>query len=98
MDLPYIMGNMFSYKYNKAYILERTIMKNADKFPFFLDADECKLGSHDCDANAICTNTPGRFVCSCKPGYKGDGRKGNCQGTLCSSRKSYYEQRRILVH
>lgn len=42
------------------------------------DADECKLGSHDCDANAICTNTPGNFVCLCKPGY--DGRKGNCQG------------------
>ncbi|XP_071476683.1 uncharacterized protein [Diadema antillarum] len=38
------------------------------------DIDECVLGTHDCDENAECTNTPGSFVCVCNRGFYGDGR------------------------
>ncbi|WP_395845869.1 EGF domain-containing protein [Cystobacter fuscus] len=33
----------------------------------------CADGSAQCDANALCTETSGSFVCTCKPGYTGDG-------------------------
>ena len=38
-----------------------------------LDADECVLGTHNCDAAATCTNTVGSFKCACQTGYKGSG-------------------------
>ncbi|XP_066284018.1 P-selectin-like [Branchiostoma lanceolatum] len=41
--------------------------------PTCRDENECIDGSHTCDLNAICTNTPGNFACTCKPGYSGDG-------------------------
>jgi len=37
------------------------------------DINECALGTHNCDSNAICTNTPGSYTCACKIGYSGDG-------------------------
>lgn len=37
------------------------------------DIDECSLGKHDCDVNARCENTDGRFRCHCNPGWRGDG-------------------------
>ena len=42
------------------------------------DVDECtntnpQRAVHNCDANAACTNAPGSFICSCNPGYTGDG-------------------------
>ncbi len=37
------------------------------------DVDECAAGTHDCDANATCSNTFGGFECDCIPGYSGDG-------------------------
>uniref|UniRef100_A0A4W6DIF0 Nidogen 1 n=1 Tax=Lates calcarifer TaxID=8187 RepID=A0A4W6DIF0_LATCA len=39
--------------------------------------DHCQRGSHDCDApeRALCSYTGGSaYVCSCLPGYEGDGR------------------------
>ena len=30
--------------------------------------------------DAVCNNTKGAFNCSCKPGYRGDGR--NCTGKI----------------
>ena len=47
---------------------------------FLLDIDECNTNSHNCDVEAVCNNTHGSFVCTCKPGYTGDGR--NCTGTV----------------
>jgi hypothetical protein len=38
------------------------------------DADECAAGTHDCGADAACTNAPGSFTCACNPGFTGDGR------------------------
>ncbi|XP_015757477.1 PREDICTED: uromodulin-like [Acropora digitifera] len=39
------------------------------------DIDECASGTHGCiNGTADCTNTLGSYKCSCKPGYRGDGR------------------------
>ena len=37
------------------------------------DIDECTLGTHTCDINAECNNTPGAYECECNNGWKGDG-------------------------
>ena len=44
----------------------------------FPDIDECK-GNHSCHVNATCTNTNGSYVCTCNPGYVGNG--SDCTGT-----------------
>lgn len=36
--------------------------------------NECLDGTHDCDINAICTDTMSGFTCTCRTGYIGDGR------------------------
>ena len=38
------------------------------------DIDECRRYVDYCDANAVCTNTPGSFTCACNAGYSGDGK------------------------
>ena len=52
-----------------------------------LDVDECFPGlipeeyrdlSHNCHADANCSNTKGSFFCTCHIGYSGDGV--NCTG------------------
>ena len=45
-----------------------------------LDIDECASGTHDCSANAECSNTQGSYDCTCKPTYYGDGRI--CEGRI----------------
>lgn len=45
------------------------------KFPFLTDIDECdKVNGPNgrCGQNAVCTNTPGSFVCQCPPGFSGN--------------------------
>merc|ERR1711968_240786 len=38
------------------------------------DINECTDGTHDCDANASCSNTAGSFTCQCNAGYEGSGK------------------------
>ena len=33
------------------------------------DIDECATNQDDCDANAVCTNTLGSYLCSCGAGF-----------------------------
>ena len=47
---------------------------------FFLDPDECKDKTHQCDINANCTNIPGSYNCTCRHGYTGNG--SICNGII----------------
>lgn len=47
------------------------------------DVDECELGTHSCQAGAVCHNTKGSFYCQarqrCLEGFLQD-PEGNCVG------------------
>ncbi|KAJ1065800.1 hypothetical protein K5549_007795 [Capra hircus] len=49
----------------------------SEKVSLFLalqtEHDDCGSGQHNCDENAICTNTVQGHSCTCKPGYVGNG-------------------------
>ena len=38
-----------------------------------LDINECERETHNCDHNALCTDTLGSFMCTCNSGYEGNG-------------------------
>ena len=72
---------------------------------FFLDINECHVNdlaqehvveySHNCHADANCTNTKGSFYCTCHHGYYGDGV--TCQGmkyTLDTCQRCFQEASR----
>ena len=40
---------------------------------YILDIDECNLTIHNCDINAVCTDSVGSFECECNHGYSGNG-------------------------
>ncbi|XP_064407551.1 uncharacterized protein LOC135352313 [Halichondria panicea] len=37
------------------------------------EIDECAMGLDNCSPNALCTNTPGGFFCTCNSGFTGNG-------------------------
>lgn len=39
------------------------------------DIDECADQTHICDANALCSNSPGGYECRCAEGFVGNGYK-----------------------
>ena len=51
------------------------------------DEDECMEGTANCLAAVsfgACTNSIGSYICSCMPGYEGDGQN-TCTGKRASS-------------
>ena len=38
-----------------------------------LEVDECAEGTHACDINAFCTDTPTSYICTCNDGFVGAG-------------------------
>lgn len=46
-------------------------------FFLFIDVNECR-STNNCSKDAVCSNLPGSYSCSCKPGFTGDGL--SCQG------------------
>ena len=55
-------------------------------FYYFADINECETGKHHCDSNAFCNNTKGSYICTCKPGYTGNGV--NCTGKVKKGKPS----------
>ena len=53
--------------------LRNWISKSWSTFSLCPDINECESNIESCLANATCTNTEGSFICSCDPGYTGDG-------------------------
>ena len=45
-----------------------------------LDVNECKENSSCC--NQICSNKPGSYECSCRPGYKLNADNCTCEGNV----------------
>ena len=35
-------------------------------------------GTHNCDGNATCYDTPTSFICHCNANYNGTGEQGQC--------------------
>jgi hypothetical protein len=52
----------------------------------FVDIDECTANTDNCDDDdrAVCTNTNGGFICTCKQGFTGDGI--SCTGFIVKYR------------
>ena len=66
---------------NDLILIKSSLQTNKKVFSLFHpDIDECFTNSHSCDVNAVCSNTVGLYVCTCKAGYSGDGN--NCTGEL----------------
>lgn len=55
----------------KAINLFRVYLSTADIL-------ECDIDQHDCDVNADCEDVPGSYICTCREGFKGDGK--SCKG------------------
>ena len=45
---------------------------------YFIDINECIVSPSICHVNANCQNYEGSYLCSCKPGFSGNGK--TCQG------------------
>ena len=60
--------------------LEKIHIYSVVCFMLFVDDDECLKTPPVCDINANCKNTLGSYLCSCKEGFKGDGK--TCQGKI----------------
>ena len=65
----------------------------------FSDVNECADSSLVCHKDALCSNSPGSYNCTCKPGYTGNGK--TCTGMLAYwytrvEREMERERRRVV--
>ena len=63
------------------------IVCGLESYILCIDVDECNIPSNNCGTNALCTNTPGSFTCTCNHGYTGDGV--TCTGIYYSYLKDF---------
>jgi hypothetical protein len=57
--------------------------------PSTADIDECAPGrANNCSANALCTNTPGAYMCACNYGFTGNGY--TCTGELAWRGRAWF--------
>ena len=73
---------MINYSVNTMVTTDIVNMLGYDFLLVAADINECRLNRHNCNMSATCTNTPGSFFCTCKPGYTGDG-VARCDGKIC---------------
>ena len=45
---------------------------------YITEVNECVLSTHNCDTNAVCTDTVDSYTCKCISGFTGNGFK--CTG------------------
>uniref|UniRef100_A0A8C9ZLL2 Signal peptide, CUB and EGF-like domain-containing protein 2 n=1 Tax=Sander lucioperca TaxID=283035 RepID=A0A8C9ZLL2_SANLU len=50
------------------------LLLNSRQNPYGFSADPCVEGSDGCHIDAICQTTQGSYKCTCKAGFKGDGK------------------------
>ncbi|XP_022795528.1 uncharacterized skeletal organic matrix protein 5-like [Stylophora pistillata] len=61
--------------------------------------DECAIGTHDCNTDAVCINTKGSFNCTCKRGNSGDGR--TCKGSISNCNEAHnlkFDSGVVMLH
>ena len=61
------LGNWF-FKYYICWLLKTTLNIVCVTST---DINECLI-NNPCLNDAVCENTPGSYICRCKPGYEGD--------------------------
>ena len=68
-------------------------------YVLFPDINECDDGTHNCLADAVCSNNEGSYSCDCAVGFSGDGRI-SCDGKLDSSLHSVeeYVKARFIIY
>ena len=79
---------------NVYYVLGTCLIAWCDGLSICLvlsEIDECATGVHNCDGNALCTNTPGSFQCTCIINYSGD-------GVTCSGKSQHITYTTTLTH
>lgn len=77
--LPLILPSYFSFIVTNSKSISKciTYLKLS-----VLDVNECS--KNPCDSNAVCQNTPGSFICKCRPGFRGDPYNGCVDINECS--------------
>ena len=71
------LNRQLKKSFSNNYLL---LNKSMHSIYYFADIDECDTGKHQCDSHAFCNNTKGSYICTCKPGYFGNGF--NCTGNI----------------
>ena len=60
---------------NKQLYVDHALNNRQLSFARCEDIDECREHSHDCSPSANCTNNIGSYNCSCRAGFRGNGKQ-----------------------